>query len=134
MPVAEVQSSAVVCADEVGEDPAIADLPEKVTVAVGDEAVVHLPSLAAAGYKWEATADDASIVETSLRFEGASSARAGSPPAFGADELLVLRGRTVGSTRVRCMQRRSWETAEPSAEHAITVEVVAADRKSTTKE
>src|SRR6476646_6024691 len=104
MPVADVQSSAVVCADEVGEDPAMDDLPDKVTVPLGDERVVHLPSLAAAGYKWEATADDASIVETSLRFEGASAAAVGSAPAFGAHELLLLRGRTVGSTRVRCLQ------------------------------
>jgi predicted secreted protein len=134
MPVADVQSSAVVCAEEVGEDPAMDDLPGKVTVTVGDQAVVHLPSLAAAGYKWEAAADDPAIVETSLRFEDASPAGAGSPPAFGAHELLVLRGRTVGSTRVRCLQRRSWEAAEPSAEHTVTVDVVPADRKSTKKE
>ena len=94
MPVADVQSSAVVCAEEVGEDPSMDDLPDEVTVAVGDEALVRLPSLAAAGYKWEATADDPRIVEVSIRFEDAPSAGVGSPPAFGAHELLVLTGRT----------------------------------------
>ena len=135
MPVADVQSSAVVCAEEVGEDPSMDDFPDKVTVAVGEEALVRLPSLAAAGYKWEATAEDPRIVEVSMRFEDAPSAGAASAPAFGAHELLVLTGRSPGRTTVRCSQRRSWEAAEPSAEHAVTVEVVAAaDRKSTKKE
>ena len=52
--------------------------PTKLTVAVGEEALVRLPSLAAAGYKWEATAEDPQIVEASIRFEDASSAGAGS--------------------------------------------------------
>ena len=33
------------------------DLPDKLTVTAGEEALVRLPSLAAAGYKWQATAD-----------------------------------------------------------------------------
>jgi hypothetical protein len=110
------------------------ELPDRATVGVGAVAQFGLPSLAAAGYKWEATAEDPRIVEASIRFEDASSAGVGSPPAFGAHELLVLSGRSPGTTTVRCSQRRSWEAAEPSAAHTVTVNVVAAaDRKSTKK-
>jgi hypothetical protein len=79
--------------------------------------------------------DDPLIVEASLRFEDASLAGADAAPAFGAHELLALSGRRPGTTTVRCSQRRSWEAAEPSAAHAVTVVVVAgSDRKSTKKE
>jgi len=135
MPVAEMQSPTTVRADTVREGVAMDELPERATVSVGAEAQLGLPSLAAAGYRWQATADDPAIVVASIRFEDASAA-AGSSPAFAAHEVLVLTGRAPGSTTVRCSQRRSWEAGEPSAEHTVTVEVVAAadGQKSTKKE
>src|SRR5580765_2786748 len=117
MPVADVQSSTVVCAEEVGEDSSMDDLPDKLALTAGEEVLVRLPSLAAAGYKWQATADNPQIVEVSIRFEDAAATGSGSPPAFGAHELIVLTGRRPGRTAVHCAQRRSWEAAEPSAEY-----------------
>jgi predicted secreted protein len=134
MPVAHVQSTVAALTDDVGEHPLVADLPGHVTVTVGDEALLRLPSLAPAGYRWEAAADDPQILEASIRFEAASPAGSDAHPSFGAHELLVLRGHVVGSTRVNCVQRRSWEEGTASAEHSVAVDVVdAAGKQSTEK-
>ena len=61
-------------------------LPDKLTLTAGEEALVRLPSLAA-GYKWQATADNPQIVEVSIRFEDAAATGSGSAPAFVAHEL-----------------------------------------------
>jgi hypothetical protein len=133
MPVARVQSTVAAVAGEAGDHPLVDDLPGRVAVTVGDEALLRLPSLAAGGYRWEAVADDPKIVDASIRYEAASSAGRDAHPSFGADELLVLRGCMVGSTRVNCVQRRSWEQAEASAEHSVAVDVVAAAGEQSTE-
>src|SRR5690348_6575719 len=121
----------MVFAEELGEHPSMDDLPDQLTVAAGDEALVRLPSLATAGYEWAATAEDPRIVDASIRFEDASSLAVESSPAFVAHELLVLSGKKPGRTTVRCSQQRSWEAVDPSARHTVTVTVVAvADGKS----
>jgi predicted secreted protein len=100
------------------------DLPDELTVTVGDAATLRLPSLAAAGYMWEVEVDDERVVETTIRFQDAAAG--GDPPAFAAHELLVVSGRSPGRARVHCRQRRSWEPSQSSADHTVTVVVVAA--------
>jgi len=133
MPVADVQLTPAALTGELGDDPLVDDLSGRVAVTVDDEVSLRLPSLAAGGYRWEAVADDPKIVDASIRYEAASSAGPNANPSFGADELLVLRGRMVGSTRVKCVQRRSWEQGEASAEHSLAVDVVASTGKKATE-
>jgi predicted secreted protein len=102
------------------------DLPATVTLRAGEEKTLRLPSLAGAGYRWEATAEDDSVAAARAEFDHAVTAADGRT-SFSEDELLTLHGRRVGTTRVRCVQRRGWESdAPPVAEHSITVTVVPA--------
>jgi predicted secreted protein len=102
-------------------------LPDEITVALGDEQTLLLPSSAGAGYTWEAAVDDEGVVEASTRFEDAG-AKGAARPKFGENELLTLRGRAEGRTAVRLVQRRTWEEGvAPIAAHALTVNVAAAE-------
>ena len=104
----------------------MSDLPANVTLRAGEEKTLRLPSLAGGGYRWEATAEDDTVAEARAEFDDAVRAANGRT-SFSQDELLTLHGRRVGTTRVRCVQRRSWESdAPPVAEHDITVSVVPA--------
>jgi predicted secreted protein len=101
------------------------DLPDEITLELGGEQTLLLPSSAGAGYTWEAAVDDEAVVEASTKFEdvGAKGARR---PKFGENELLTLRGRAEGRTAVRLVQRRTWEEGvAPIAAHALTVNVAA---------
>ena len=50
-------------------------LPDEITLAVGGEQTLLLPSSAGAGYVWEAAVDDEAVVEVSTKFEGRRSER-----------------------------------------------------------
>lgn len=103
------------------------DLPERVTVRVGESTTLRLPSLAGAGYRWEARVDDETVVTAEASFGDAVTTTKGT--SFSETELLTLLGRRVGSTRVRCTQRRSWEgEADALTDASMTVDVVAGDR------
>jgi predicted secreted protein len=111
----------------------VGELPDEVTLRLDDERTFRLPSLAGAGYRWEATAEDGTIVEAEARFDDAVTSTSGHA-AFSAHELLTLRGRKVGTSRVRCLQRRGWERqAPPLADRSITVNVVADGTSKTIK-
>lgn len=102
-------------------------VPDEVSLVPGEEQTLLLPSSAGAGYVWEATVDDDSVVEASTSFEDAAAKGAGRP-TFGENELLTLRGLAAGRTVVRLVQRRTWEEGvAPIAAHALTVNVAAAE-------
>jgi predicted secreted protein len=105
------------------EVPEVTELPDELSLRTGDETSVLLPSRAGAGYVWEATVEDEAVVEALTRFEGADDAAVGER-TFSPNELLALRGRRAGTTRVRLVQRRTWEKdVEPIGAHVITVNV-----------
>jgi predicted secreted protein len=115
--------------ERLGDDlPELTELPEQISLRPGDETTVLLPSRAGAGYVWEATVEDAAIVEASTQFERADDAAVGQR-TFSRNELLTLRGRSAGTTRVRLVQRRTWEKGEPKSAHTLTVNV--ADEEAT---
>ena len=102
-------------------------LPDEITLALGGEQTLLLPSSAGAGYIWEAAVDDETVVEASTKFEDAG-AKGVTRPKFGENELLTLRGRAEGRTAVRLVQRRTWEEGvAPIAAHALTVNVADAE-------
>lgn len=107
-------------------DPAsdAAQPPGELTLSVGEERTLDLPSLAGGGYVWEATAEDEAVATVSTAFVGADEATVGQK-AFSRHELLTLQGVGVGKTEVRLVQRRAWESGvEPVAAHSLTVNVV----------
>jgi predicted secreted protein len=108
----------------LGDDlPELTELPDQLSLRAGDETSVLLPSRAGAGYVWEATVEDKAVVEASTQFEPADEAAVGER-TFSSHELLSLRGRRAGTTRVRLVQRRTWEKdVEPIGAHVITVNV-----------
>jgi len=99
------------------------ELPDRLSLRTGDETSVLLPSRAGAGYVWEATVDDEEVVKALTRFEPADDAAVGER-TFSPNELLSVRGRRAGTTRVHLVQRRAWEQdVEPIGAHVITVNV-----------
>jgi predicted secreted protein len=104
----------------------MSELPATVTLRVGEDVTLHLPSLAGAGYRWEATVDDESVTDAQTQFDDAVTSRTGRA-SFSENELLTVHGRRVGTTRVHCVQRRGWERGTaPVAEYSLTVNVVPA--------
>jgi|SRR5205085_12344325 len=102
------------------------ELPTKLTLSVGQERTIKLPSAAGAGYRWHARVDDERTVEADARFAAAETTAEGKP-VFSAHELLTLHARNPGTARVTCTQRRGWEDETAAlASQTITVTVVAA--------
>jgi predicted secreted protein len=105
--------------------PELTELPDEISLRPGEEMTVFLPSHAGAGYVWEAAVDDEAVVEASTQFERADDAAVGRR-TFSRNELLTLRGRGAGTTRVRLVQRRTWERdVEPIGARTLTVNVAA---------
>ena len=97
----------------------LTELPDQLSLRTGDETSVLLPSRARAGYVWEATVEDEAVVQASTQFEKAVGGG-----TFSPHELLSIRGRRAGTTRIRLVQRRTWEEdVEPIGAHVITVNV-----------
>jgi hypothetical protein len=103
-------------------------LPSRLSVPVGDEVAVPLPSYAGAGLDWTAVSLSGSDV-AEVRVEvgplpAAPGGPAGEPPPLGlAAETLVVRGRTVGVASWRLRLARSFDPDHPAAEHDLSVEV-----------
>lgn len=108
----------------LGDDlPELTELPDEISLRPREETTVFLPSRAGAGYVWEAAVDDEAVVEASTQFERADDAAVGQR-TFSRNELLTLRGRSAGTTRVHLVQRRAWERGvEPIAARTLTVNV-----------
>jgi predicted secreted protein len=103
--------------------PEMTEFPDEIALEPEEEQTLLLPSNAAAGYVWEAEVEVETVVEATVRFEGADDAAVGAR-TFSENEVLTLRGRAEGTTRVRLVQRRTWEEGvEPKAAHTLTVNV-----------
>jgi predicted secreted protein len=99
------------------------ELPSEIALKVGEEQTLLLPSRAAAGYVWEAKADDEAVVDASTKFEGADAAAVGAR-TFTENERLTLRGLAEGTTTVQLVQRRTWEEGvTPTSAHTLAVNV-----------
>ena len=106
--------------DDVTEE---TGLPDALSLRTGEETQVLMPSRAGAGYVWEAIVDDEAVAEATMHFETADAEAVGER-TFSPHELLIVRGREAGTTRVRLVQRRTWEKdVEPIGAHVITVNV-----------
>jgi len=103
--------------------PDLTSLPDEISLQIGEEQSLLLPSSAQAGYVWEAKTDDEAVVETSTKFEGADDAAVGAR-TFSENERLTLKGLAEGETSVHLVQRRTWEEGvKPIAAHTIAVNV-----------
>lgn len=103
--------------------PDLTGLPDEISLTIGEEQTLLLPSRAAAGYVWEVETDDEAVVEASTTFEEADDAAVGAR-TFSENERLTFTGLGEGTTRVHLVQRRAWEEGvEPIAAHTLTVNV-----------
>ena len=103
--------------------PDLTGLPDEVTLQIGEEQTLLLPSSAQAGYVWEAETDDEAVVGVSTKFEGADDAAVGAR-TFSENERLTLRGLAEGTTTVHLVQRRTWEEGvTPMSAHTLAVNV-----------
>jgi predicted secreted protein len=105
--------------------PDLTGLPDEISLRIGEEQTLLLPSRAQAGYVWEAEVADEAVVEASTKFEGADDAAVGAR-TFSENERLTLRGLADGTTTVHLVQRRTWEEGvKPMSAHALAVNVAA---------
>jgi predicted secreted protein len=103
--------------------PDLTGLPDEISLRIGEEQTLLLPSRAQAGYVWEAEVADEAVVEASTKFEGADDAAVGAR-TFSENERLTLRGLAEGTTTVHLVQRRTWEEGvKPMSAHALAVNV-----------
>ena len=103
--------------------PEMTEIPDEIALETGEETTILLASRAGAGYVWEAEVEDESVAEAAVKFEGVDDAAVGAR-TFSENELLTLRGIAEGTTRVRLVQRRTWEEGvEPQAAHTLIVNV-----------
>jgi predicted secreted protein len=103
--------------------PEMTEVPDEIALEPGEETTLFLPSRAGAGYVWEAEVEDEAVADATVKFESADAAAVGAR-TFSENELLILRGRDEGTTRVHLVQRRTWEEGvEPQAAHTLTVNV-----------
>jgi predicted secreted protein len=103
----------------------MAEVPERLVVSVGEERTIRLPGLATAGYRWQASVDDGLVATVASHFD--SDVAEAAAASSSRDELVTVKGKSVGQTCVRLAQRRSWEEEKaPIASHVMQVEVVAA--------
>ena len=106
--------------------PDLTGLPDEISLKIGEEQTLLLPSRAQAGYVWEAETDDEAVVGVSTKFEGADDAAVGAR-TFSENERLTLKGLAEGETSVQLVQRRTWEEGvKPIAAHTIAVNVAGA--------
>lgn len=107
--------------------PDMTEVPDEIALEPGEETTVLLPSRAGAGYVWEAEVEDEAVAEATVKFESADDAAVGAR-TFSENELLTLRGRGEGTTRVHLVQRRTWEEGvEPIAAQSLTVNVAGSE-------
>jgi inhibitor of cysteine peptidase len=90
------------------------------TLRVGDDLVVVLAENPTTGYRWQAEFDPVVIEATGDRFEP-SSGLAGAPGVRSRG----FRALAAGQTRLRLVNRRSWESGEGIGEFVVDLDVTA---------
>jgi predicted secreted protein len=99
------------------------DLPDHLTLNVGEEYVVELPSLATAGYMWREDLSQSGVIEVSWTL-GVPAGSAPLPVGQSAPERLKIRALAPGELTLTLNQRRSWERNRPAVRsHSIHVSV-----------
>jgi predicted secreted protein len=92
---------------------------DRVSMAVGDELVVELPGHPSTGYDWYVDTLDETVLELGDQSFDTESTLIGA----GGTTTLRLTAVGTGETDLRLIYERSFETADPIDEFAITVVV-----------
>jgi predicted secreted protein len=88
-------------------------IPASVTLRVGEERQVRLPSLGSAGFLWFAEADGSSVELARTRGTDASLA-----PGASTDEIIIINAVAPGTATIRLTQRRPWEGGDAAHDQA----------------
>jgi predicted secreted protein len=101
----------------------MSDLPDQLSLHVGEERVLELPSLMTAGYMWQEQPYQPGTVDVSW----SRGMPAGSPPmpvGLSAPEKVTIRAVAPGTVTLTFNQRRHWEKDRPPARsHSVVVSV-----------
>jgi len=92
---------------------------DRVSMAVGDDLVIELPGNPSTGYDWYVDTLDQTVLELSDQSFDTESTLIGA----GGTTTLRLSAVGTGETDLRIVYERSFETADPIDEFAVTVVV-----------
>lgn len=96
------------------------NLPEDVSLHVGQSVEQRLPGLGSAGYQWFATVDREGVACVTVRLAAAASEK--QPSSGSTDAIATIAALAPGSATVELIQRRAFEAA-PLRTIAIRVTV-----------
>jgi predicted secreted protein len=97
---------------------------EQVTLQVGEEHVVRLEGMAAAGYEWTSEAEGGGVTVDRVEADPQRPDPGSIPAGFSFPEAFRIRGLAPGHATVRFVLRRPWEGQGPGErEHLVQVEV-----------
>ena len=107
----------------------LSQLPEHITLAVGDRAEIPLPSYLGSGNSWSVTSDlDQGVAVLVVELEPPALAPErgeGEPPPLSlASERAVVTALAPGEVTWRLVLGRSFGRSEPAATHDVRVTVV----------
>lgn len=98
------------------------NLPEHLSLRVGEDHTLDLPSLATAGYQWQAELNQLGVVAVS--WSPGTPVDVPLPVGRSAPERLTLHAVTPGEVTLALCQRRAWERDRPPfRSHLILVSV-----------
>ncbi len=100
------------------------DIPQELTVRVGESKSLVLPGLGTAGYRWDSTVGGDAVSTDWVRGVPPGAAR-GAAVGASAPEKVTLTGVHPGTAVVELTQARGWESADNALQrHRIVVTVI----------
>jgi predicted secreted protein len=100
----------------------VADIPNHLELAVGEQWVVELPGLGTSGYVWDHdVVGEGDVVEVQWTLGYPPPSR---PAGVSASEVATIRAVRPGTVEVRLYQHRQWEPPDRvRAQHRLSVHV-----------
>lgn len=95
-------------------------LNESITLHIGEQYKVVLPGLATAGYEWQYSCTNNSLMTIEKLYQPVSS---NSPIGVSAKEIFKITASEKGTAQIHFFQVRSWEKKPPAAEKYLNIHI-----------
>lgn len=93
---------------------------ETIKLNIGEQYKVVLPGLATAGYEWQYSCTNSSLVAIDKSFKPVSS---GSAIGSSAEEIFTITASRKGILQLHFSQVRTWEKKQPADERILNIQI-----------